>query len=414
MMKWLWSKTLSTVGGRGSALLCIGLLGSLGCAPKRPTGFFPVTYWCSPPAEDARYAEVAECGFTLALNGDLDLAHKYGLKCIVHDKRVQAAVANPGPQTDAGLDAALRDCADHPAFRGLYLKDEPSAAKFADLAHVNQYLLAREPNCVPFINLFPTYASQEQLGTKTYEEHVDRFMRQVKPKVLSYDHYALMEDGTERKDYFRNMEIIRSAGLKYDTPYWYIFLITPHFAYRDPSEGDLRWQVYTALAYGYKGLVYFTYWHVNDKRFGEAIIGRDGDKTKRYYLAMRINAELKAIGPILATVRSTDVYHTTLGRPEGTRGPNARSLVRETEGGGLVVGELAGPKGRRYLLLTNASPHEDVTPKVVFAQSVEGIEELARGYVQPEKIALDGTPPSAKLHFPAGDGRLFEVKVSGP
>lgn len=396
---------------RGTCLLAILLSLMTGCSGARPTGFFPISYWCPPPAEEARYREAAECGFNLAFNGNLELADQVGMKCLVADPRVAAAVAKPGPETDAGLDEAVKQHAKHRAFWGFYLKDEPNANRFADLGHVNRHLLARAPDCVPFVNLFPTYANAQQLGTKTYTEHVERFMTEVKPKVLSYDHYALMESGKERADYFQNMEIIRAAGLKHDTPTWFIFLITPHFDYRDPDEGDLRWQIYTALAYGYRGLAYFTYWSVNDQRFGESIIGRDGKPTHRYALARKLNAEVNAIGPVLARLRSTAVYHTSARRPAGTRGPGPDSIVQNAEGAGLIVGELQDPKGRSYLFLTNASPHRTATTRVTFADGVRIREELPRSTTQPIRIPVQGRPPQMVINLAAGDGRLFEVEV---
>ncbi len=398
---------------RIDSVLSLWLALVVGCAAPRPTGFFPLTYWCPPPAVDARYKEAADCGFNLAFNGDPNLAQKHGMRCLVADRRIAAAVAKPGPETDRGLDEVVKQYARHPTVWGFYLKDEPGAGKFADLAHVNQRLLAKAPNAVPFVNLLPTYANERQLGTKTYEEHVERFMTEVKPRVLSYDHYALMKDDTERADYFRNMEIIRAAGLKHNVPYWYIFLITPHYGYRDPSEGDVRWQIYTALAYGYKGLVYFTYWSVKAEGFGQSMIGHDGERTSRYWLGQKLNAEVNEIGPILAALRSTAVYHTAAERPVGTRAPGPEALVQQTEGGGLVVGELEGPHGRRYLFLTNASPHKAVSVRVAFADGVKIKRELRRGPIRPAKVSLEGRPPRMSLELSAGDGRLFEVEA-GP
>ena len=112
---------------------------------------------------------------------------------------------------------------------------------------------------MPYINLFPTYASSKQLGNPTYADHLESFMRTVRPAVLSYDHYSLMKDGTDRKDYFENLSLIREAGLRWGVPPWNIILSIPHFGYRDPTEAEMRWQVYTSLAYGMKGILYFTY-----------------------------------------------------------------------------------------------------------------------------------------------------------
>ena len=65
------------------------------------------------------------------------------------------------------------------------------------------------------MNLFPNYASAEQLGSTTYREHLERFVETCHPTVLSYDHYALMDDGSLRNGYWQNLEQMRGAGLKH-------------------------------------------------------------------------------------------------------------------------------------------------------------------------------------------------------
>ena len=115
-------------------------------------------------------------------------------------------------------------------------------------------------------------------------------------------------------DYFENLEIIRRAGLKYDTPFVYVLLSVPHFSYRDPSEEDLRWQVFTALAYGARGIVYFTYVSPPETKdyegWGEAIVTTDGQPTRKYAQVRQVNAEVKTLGATLLTLKSTGVYHT--------------------------------------------------------------------------------------------------------
>ena len=52
-----------------------------------------------------------------------------------------------------------------------------------------------------YINLFPTYANSEQLGTKgdvetAYREHLQQFVDVVKPALISYDHYHFLRMAT--------------------------------------------------------------------------------------------------------------------------------------------------------------------------------------------------------------------------
>jgi hypothetical protein len=66
------------------------------------------------------------------------------------------------------------------------LADEPATDRSSVLAKVNSTLLETISDIVPYINLFPTYATPAQLGTATYEEYVDLYMRTVKPKILGF------------------------------------------------------------------------------------------------------------------------------------------------------------------------------------------------------------------------------------
>ena len=64
------------------------------------------------------------------------------------------------------------------------------------------------PAALPYINLFPNYASPDQLGTVDYAYHVRAYLETVQPPFLSYDHYSLLEAG-DRPGYFANLEVVR-------------------------------------------------------------------------------------------------------------------------------------------------------------------------------------------------------------
>ncbi|MEO7300326.1 MAG: hypothetical protein ABI042_17310, partial [Verrucomicrobiota bacterium] len=213
---------------------------------------FILSYWCGPPAGenlDQRYAEIAECNFNYAMmacgggpkNREiLDACQKHGLKYILYDARIMAfAPENPAFKTN--LDAVIFDYAKHPALGGYYIADEPGMGAFPQLGGINQYLLVKDPKRLPFINLLPNHAPEWAL-TVPYEKHVEKYLETVKPRLVCFDHYGLMIDDTVRPIFFENLEIIRRQSLKHDAPFGFIFQITPHGPYRDPSESDLRWQ----------------------------------------------------------------------------------------------------------------------------------------------------------------------------
>ena len=78
---------------------------------------------------------------------------------------------------------------------------------------------------------------------------------------ISYDNYSLFEGGRLDEDrFYRNLELIRLRSLQADIPFWNVILSNAHFNYAEPSDATLAIQVYSTLAYGGKGIGYFTYY----------------------------------------------------------------------------------------------------------------------------------------------------------
>lgn len=64
------------------------------------------------------------------------------------------------------LDAVIADYTRQAAFWGYYIQDEPNAARFERLGAIAAYLKTKDPRHPSYINLFPTYATGEQLGPR--------------------------------------------------------------------------------------------------------------------------------------------------------------------------------------------------------------------------------------------------------
>ena len=141
---------------------------------------FPISLWVAPPPDLARYREMAECGFTIvpvvAESPDqglraLELAQQVGVRVLIADPRIHPDLPyEPGWQEV--VQAVVDDYVGHAALWGYLLTDEPHLRHFHNLAQLVRAFQSRDPECVPFINLFPNYASPDQLGTVEYEQHV--------------------------------------------------------------------------------------------------------------------------------------------------------------------------------------------------------------------------------------------------
>lgn len=383
------------------------------------SGDFIISYWCGPPSGgnyDQQYAEVAECNFTHAMypvNGGnpeqnkaiLDACEKHGLKYIPYDGRILAH--GPGdPQFASNLDAVIADYGRHPAMAGYFMTDEPAPGAFPLLAAVSQYLLNKDPNHLPVINLLPNYVDEKFIGMK-YEQYVEQFCERVRPKLVCYDHYALFES-VERPGYFANMETIRRNALKYNAAMGFIFQCTPHGTYRDPSETDLRWQVNTGLAYGCKALLYFTYFTPTDaeSNFHNGILDSKGNRTPHFAMAKAINAELKNLSSTLVKLRSTAVYHTKSVPAGCTKLPSNATVQAKAEVP-LVLGFFQHDDGSQWALIVNRDLHKAAAATLTLDSKLTAVDELNP---QSGKLTRFGfSDRTAHCHIPAGGIKVLKL-----
>jgi len=356
---------------------------------------FPISFWVSPPLDLERYREVAEAGFTVIpiwepteerLRTGLDLAAEVGIQAMVVDPRIHRDLPDE-PGWETVVQTVVDAYADHPALYGYFLTDEPHLKHFANLGKLTRAFLERDPARVPYINLFPNYASPDQLGTLDYEAHVQAFLDTVRPPLLSYDHYALMEWG-DRPEYFPNLEVIRRQALRSDVPFWNIILATPHFSYRDPSPTDLRWQVYTTLAYGGKGIAYFTYATLDVENYRNGIIGLYGQRAAKYAAVQQLNLEMQRLGPHLLGLKSTGVYHIP-DAPQGSVSLSGHGVVASVEGGQFVVGEFADRAGLPWVMVVNRDREHSVWVTLHLRTAYRTVHEVARSTGELRAIARD-------------------------
>ncbi|NOX56722.1 MAG: hypothetical protein GXP27_20200, partial [Planctomycetes bacterium] len=232
----------------------------------------------------------------------------------------------------------------------------------------------------------------------------------VKPLVLSYDHYCLLKNGSDRPDYFENLELIREYALRSGVPPWNIILVTPHLGYRDPTAAEMRWQVYTSLAYGMKGILYFTYWtHPSLAKQGRmAIVDPQGKPTKRYPVVKQLNAEMKTLGKLLLKLKSTGVYHTG-SIPRGGRRQLGDLPLQLPENQPLLIGFFKDARGENYAMIVNRDHDKPQDVQVHLKGHVVQVVEVSAkdGTERPVPI----TANEFKLSLEAGGGRLFRFKT---
>ena len=332
---------------------------------------FPILPWGCTPGDRKSLESISECGFNLAgfvKPQALDAVAEAGLKAFVIDEttHVSDEAANFNPQQIEKLVKALvARTKGHKAVFGYYLRDEPGASAFAGLGRWAKAFRKAHAGSLPYINLFPNYASPEQLKAKTYAEYLERFVKQARPDFISYDHYALMNDGSLRDGYFQNLEAVRKAARRHDLPFWNIVLGNSHFDHAEPSQGGLNFQLFTTLAYGGRGISYFTYFTPTIGNYRLAAIDQFGNKTPTWNLLRYVNLQLHKLGPVYLTLKNVNVFHHP-NVPRGCSGMKSSKLGMDVSGDDLLVGEFKNPQGKPFAMVVNKSLHKSTVYQVKF------------------------------------------------
>ena len=279
-----------------------------------------MTYWAGPALTDKTAQQMNEGGWNLVWCGEkeLDVAGRHGLRAQLQDGLlVPASLDNPTHKEQ--LDDLIERVRRHPALYSYFITDEPSATNFPALGKLVAYLKEKDPAHLAYINLFPTYASNEQLGNSgekiaAYRAHLREYLEMVKPALLSYDHYQFTANG-DSPDYFLNLALIRRAALDSGLPFLNIVQAatwTPSM--RVPSPEEMRFLVYTTLAYGAQGISYYVYCCAGHTG---GIANPDGSPTPLYEALKRLNHDFLGIARELQPLKSMEVYHAGMVPPGG-------------------------------------------------------------------------------------------------
>ena len=345
--------------------------------------FFPIMAWNHVPSDPAELKKMHDCGLTVAgfaQPSQLDAIHAAGMKAIVSDPRVGGYDWKNVDAAEARkkVSSLVAEVNQHPAVMGYYLRDEPPADLFPGLEKVASVVRELAPGKWPYINLFPLVAEPWQLGTKNYDEYLEKFAATCKPTTLSYDHYALFDDGSIGPHYFHNLEVMRAAAIKNKVPFWNIVLANSHFRFRIPSQADFHFQAYTTLCYGARGIAYFTYFAPKVGNYRGAAIDQFGNETPTWRNMQNINLQILKLAPTMLKLRSDNVYF--FGNvPTGGHAPTDTSLLTGIDGGEnqFMAGDFTHDDGSRWVMMVNRDTKTSYRPSPQFRKPPAKVQMLS-------------------------------------
>jgi hypothetical protein len=131
----------------------------------------------------------------------------------------------------------------------------------------------------------------------------------------------------------------------------------------------LRFQAYTTLAYGGRGLGYFTYASPTSGNYRLAPLDQFGHKTPTWDMLRNVNLQVHALAPTMITLKSVGVFHHP-DVPEGCRALADSQFLTELQGPGrFVVGEFEGPDGQPFVMVVNKDLHKSTHFGIKFRQA---------------------------------------------
>lgn len=262
------------------------------------------------------------CASNISVN-HMDNMHRYMYKKISHLGNNSDLEKNPEDLFNKHIDTQGDPANEYRlANKGFTLGDEPSMDTLhnesAETNYFKNYWKIRNAlessnltKKLLHINLLPIHGFK---SAKKYQEYLDTYQTYYKPSHFSFDVYPVLqnspvfgyadmtrdfrnlEPGTliqVHERFYRTMEMVARMSRITKRPMWSYVLTSEHFSnnfvYPIMLESFIRYQAFTALAYGAKGLCFFRY--LQDSGEGEKNLQFEQRDNYESYITQPLNAD---------------------------------------------------------------------------------------------------------------------------
>jgi len=339
---------------------------------------------------------------------------------------IEAYIADGGHLAPASNTACFSA---HPSFCGHYVVDEPGSDDFDRLASLCNDYVRLTGGKVPYINLLPMYANAAQLkygasadaiqyydsDPALFRKYCDAFCTKFNVGYICTDIYPLNWVQGRRatyRDYVESINVIAASAREHRKDFW-CFLQT--FAWtpskRTPTEAEFRWQAYSLLSFGCKGLLCWTY--AGTDAACPSLVDARGRKTNAWYDAKTVFQEIRRISDLFVAYANLGAFtHSGAAAPPYLRMSGAYagpSTIQEIRcGDPLLIGCFSkkGGAGSAFTVV-NMSELEEVKT-VDVRLKLRGRKAVA----YPRGIPAELEPDSqgyVRLTLPSGEGVFVTV-----
>lgn len=319
-----------------------------------------------PEVEPTRqaYQDVIDCGFNLGIQqGSIDYYRKQ-FKAI-GNLDFKYFISNPDLATEK-RNAFISAFKNSRYVAGWLLKDEPAYSQIDNIAAAQKAMEAKLPNKLIYVNLVGMMVNTFTGPYTNYTDYLNFIEKKLSPQIWSFDFYPIYyRNGKFNVDYdifYSDLEAIRDISKKTKRPFWSfcesLAYTAKTYTRPAPNEYYLRYEAFTALAYGAQGIVYWAYSMRKsnaDEKYTSALVDLKGKKTKAWYDAQKVNREIIKFNDVFFQCNVKDIRHTGKSLYKGTRrlsgsfGPF--KMVRSGDAG--VVVSLIENKGNNYVVIVS-------------------------------------------------------------
>lgn len=286
-----------------------------------------------------------------------------------------------------------------PGVIGYYLIDEPSDV--TPFLHVFDPIKAAMPTADVHFNFTGAMSGMEKLAQNVGN----------KLDYLMYDAYIYPNEGIQESNLFSTSDKCRKLGLKYNIKTGkYIQSCGFNGAYRKPNGNEIRYDVNTALAYGFKQINYFC-WRmpvgVGAETYTSAIVTEDGKPTEIYDDVRAVNKTVLALGDTLMKLDAIDVYHT--GKDSGANNALPQDFfVKPTETKDLILSYMRDKSdGTNYAMLVNRDYASSSTVSFTLDSKITSAQRIDN--ITGEAVAM--TPENGVYTYTFEPGGCLLIKI---
>jgi hypothetical protein len=394
----------------------------IGCKQELLHQNIPIAVWFGPQASSIAHADLVnirqagfntcylELGKSTANEQALTIADSIDLNLFISDESIDNYIAGSN-STFYKIDSLTQLYKRHKSFKGVLLYDKPGLDDFNSIVSLVDYYQSKHSTIQPAIQALPIYASPSRLDTTNYIDYLSLFSQKLKPAVLGVEHFGIVKKGL-RDEFFPNLNALRKVSLSMDTPFWSYALAVPFNEHPEIVHSHLRLQLYAGLAYGAKGVQYYSLFppQKSSYEYGDALMNDSGERTQTYWDALAINAEIAQLGPTLLGLTSTNVCFSEP-KPSGCVSFTPGMPIVKIDAPTMLAGFFKDNNEDSYVLLVNTDMDYGKLANVTFSNDVKSIIEVSKNFMPPEEVywQKDETEKEAAFLFRAGDGRLFKI-----